>query len=196
MSQAAAAAGRPRDSRIDEAVLVATRELVAELGYADLTFRAIAQRAGTSVPAIRRRWASKAHLVHEAVYPTDLVGAPTGAADLRAEVRAVVERCLAIVGSPAGRRATPALMSEMMTDHALEQELSARLLDAGWDSLAARLAEASGRGEARADIDLGVFVEMVFGATLVAMVLRGHEAVDDAWVEHLVTAVVDGLRVR
>ncbi|MFJ9315941.1 TetR/AcrR family transcriptional regulator [Pimelobacter simplex] len=196
MGEAAAAAGRPRDSRIDEAVLVATRELVADLGYADLTFRAIAQRAGTSVPAIRRRWASKAHLVHEAVYPTDVVGAPTGAADLRAEVRAVVERCLANVGSPAGRRATPALMSEMMTDHALEQELSARLLDAGWDALAARLAEASERGETRPDIDLGVFVEMVFGATLVALVLRGREAVDDAWVEALVTAVVDGLRVR
>lgn len=196
MGEAAAAAGRPRDSRIDEAVLVATRELVADLGYADLTFRAIAQRAGTSVPAIRRRWASKAHLVHEAVYPTDVVGTPTGAADLRAEVRAVVERCLAIVGSPAGRRATPALMSEMMTDHALEQELSARLLDAGWDALAARLAEASERGETRPDIDQGVFVEMVFGATLVALVLRGREAVDDAWVEALVTAVVDGLRVR
>ncbi|UUW88117.1 TetR/AcrR family transcriptional regulator [Nocardioides sp. WV_118_6] len=196
MSEAAAVAGRPRDSRIDEAVLVATRELVAELGYADLTFRAIAQRAGTSVPAIRRRWASKAHLVHEAVYPTDAVGAPTGAADLRSEVRAVVERCLAIVGSPAGRRATPALMSEMMADHALEQELSARLLASGWESLAGRLAEASERGEARPDIDLGVFVEMVFGATLVAMVLRGHDAVDDAWVEGLVTAVVDGLRVR
>lgn len=196
MSEAAAAAGRPRDTRIDEAVLVATRELVADLGYADLTFKAIAERAGTSVPAIRRRWASKAHLVHEAVYPTDAVGGPTGATDLRGEVRAVVERCLAIVGSPAGRRATPALMSEMMADHALEQELSARLLDAGWDALAARLAEAAARGEARADLDLALFVEMVFGTTLVAIVLRGREAVDDAWGEQLVTAVVDGLRVH
>ncbi|MFD6225064.1 TetR/AcrR family transcriptional regulator [Nocardia asteroides] len=189
-------AGRPRDVRIDEAVLAAARDLVAELGYADLTFRAIAERAGTSVPAIRRRWASKAHLVHEAVYPADAVAAPTGAADLRAEVRAVVERCLEIVGSPAGRRATPALMSELMADHALEEELSSRLLSAGWDTLAARLAEAAARGEARPDVDLGLFIEMVFGTTLVAIVLRGRAAVDDAWVDEVVRSIVDGLAAR
>uniref|UniRef100_UPI00313D9BC1 TetR family transcriptional regulator n=1 Tax=Nocardia farcinica TaxID=37329 RepID=UPI00313D9BC1 len=38
--------GRPRATRIDHAVLAATRDLVAEVGYADLTFRAIAGRAG------------------------------------------------------------------------------------------------------------------------------------------------------
>ena len=191
-----AAAGRPRDTRIDEAVLEATRALVAEVGYADLTFRAIAERAGTSVPAIRRRWASKAHLVHEAVYPTDSFGSPVEGGDLRAEVRAVVERCLDIVGSPHGRRATPALMSELMADHALEQELSSRLLAGGWETLATRLSEAAGRGEARADVDLGLFIEMVFGTTLVAIVLRGRDAVDDAWVDGLVDTIVDGIRAR
>jgi len=195
MSQAAAA-GRPRDARIDEAVLAATRDLVAEIGYAELTFKAIAERAGTSVPAIRRRWASKAHLVHEAVYPADAATAPIDATDLRGEVRAVVQRCLEIVGSPAGRRATPALMSELMADHDLEHELSARLLDAGWGSLAARLAQAAERGEARPDVDLGLFIETVFGATLVAIVLRGREAVDDAWVDGLVSTIVEGIRAR
>lgn len=190
------AAGRPRDGRIDEAVLAATCDLVAEVGYADLTFRAIAERAGTSVPAIRRRWASKAHLVHEAVFPSDSVVATTAAGDLRAEVRAVVESCLAVVGSPAGRRATPALLGELMADHALEQELSARLLSSGWESLAARIAQATERGEARPDVDLGLFIEMVFGATLVAIVLRGRDAVDDAWIEGLVTSIVDGVRAR
>ncbi|GAA3683392.1 TetR/AcrR family transcriptional regulator [Nocardioides ginsengisoli] len=192
----AAAAGRPRDTRIDEAVLDATRGLVAEVGYADLTFRAIAERAGTSVPAIRRRWASKAHLVHEAVYPTDSMVAADEVRDLRAEVRAVVERCLGNVGSPHGRRATPALMSELMADHALEVELSSRLLAGGRESLAARLAESAARGESRADVDLGLFIEMVFGTTLVAIVMRGREAVDDAWVDGLVDVIVDGIRVR
>lgn len=134
--------------------------------------------------------------MHEAVYPADAVAAPTGAADLRAEVRAVVERCLEIVGSPAGRRATPALMSELMADHALEEELSSRLLSAGWDTLAARLAEAAARGEARPDVDLGLFIEMVFGTTLVAIVLRGRAAVDDAWVDEVVRSIVDGLAAR
>lgn len=83
-----------------------------------------------------------------------------------------------------------------MADHALEEELSARLLTAGWDTLAARLAEAAARGEARPDIDLGLFIEMVFGTTLVAIVLRGRAAVDDAWVDALVSSIVDGLAAR
>ncbi|TNM39864.1 TetR/AcrR family transcriptional regulator [Nocardioides albidus] len=175
-------------------MLAATCDLVAEMGYADLTFRAIAERAGTSVPAIRRRWASKAHLVHEAVFPSSAVVDPGSVGDLRAQVRAVVESCLAVVGSPAGRRAIPALLGELMADHALEQELSARLLSSGWESLAVRLDEAVERGEARPDVDLGLFIEIVFGSTLVAIVLRGRDAVDDAWVEGLVTSIIDGVR--
>ncbi len=196
MAEALPAAGRPRDARIDEAVLAATRELVAAGGYADLTFRAIADRAGTSVPAIRRRWSSKAHLVHEAVYPSDLVVRPTGATDLRGEVRAIVERCLEVVGSPAGRRATPGLMAEIVADRALEEELSSRLRIAGWEGLAARLTEAVETGEARDDVDLALVIEMVFGTTLVAVVMRGRDAVDDAWIDGLVTSIVDGMRPR
>ena len=61
--------GRPRDPRIDGAVLRATVELLSETGYPGLLVSAIAERAGTSKPAIYRRWPSKAHLVHEAVFP-------------------------------------------------------------------------------------------------------------------------------
>ena len=53
----------------ERAVLRATADLVQERGYADLTIAAIAERAGTTKPAIYRRWPSKAHLVHEAVFP-------------------------------------------------------------------------------------------------------------------------------
>ncbi|HWT49352.1 MAG TPA: helix-turn-helix domain-containing protein, partial [Mycobacterium sp.] len=44
--------GRPRDPRIDGAVLRATVELLAETGYPGLSVAAIAERAGTSKPAI------------------------------------------------------------------------------------------------------------------------------------------------
>ena len=189
-------AGRPRDTRIDDAVLAATRELVAEVGYTDLTFRAIAERAGTSVPAIRRRWASKAHLVHEAVFPPDVAAEPSEDSSLRGVLRAVVHRCVEVVGSPAGRRATPGLISELVADPDLEQELSARLRTTVWDHLAGLFAVAVERGEVRPDLDISLCVETVFGTTLVAVVLRGAAAVDDAWVEQLVSTLVDGLAVH
>lgn len=185
--------GRPRDTRIDDAVLAATRALVAEVGYADLTFRAIADRAETSVPAIRRRWKSKAHLVHEAVFPADVAAEPTEDGSLHSVLRAIVKRCVEVVGSPAGRRATPGLISELMADPALEEELSARLRTNVWDHLAAQFAGAVERGEARSDLDISICVETVFGATLAAVVLRGPAAVDEAWIDQFVSTLADGL---
>ena len=68
--------GRPRDARIDAAALDAAAALLLEVGYADLTLAAVAARAGTSRPAVYRRWPTKAHLVHEAVFRGDDLDAP------------------------------------------------------------------------------------------------------------------------
>ncbi len=61
--------GPQRNPAIDEAVLQATRDLLVENGYAGTSIDAIATRAGVGRPAIYRRWPSKAHIVHDAVYP-------------------------------------------------------------------------------------------------------------------------------
>ena len=54
--------GRPRDGRIDAAVIAATRELLLETGYPGLTLSAVAVRAGTTTAAIYRRWSGKTQL--------------------------------------------------------------------------------------------------------------------------------------
>ena len=64
--------GRPRSAAIDEAVLAAVRRQLSEGGYAALSFAAVAEEAGTTRPAIYRRWATKAALAESAMasYPT------------------------------------------------------------------------------------------------------------------------------
>src|SRR5262249_39630713 len=62
-------AGRPRDPRIDAAILRAAADLLVEIGYSNLTMAAVAERAGTTKTALYRRWSSKAELVHEAAFP-------------------------------------------------------------------------------------------------------------------------------
>src|ERR1700745_3279406 len=84
--------GRPRDPRIDTAVLRATVDLLGETGYAELSVDAIARRAGTSKPAIYRRWPSKAHLVHEAVFPIDEGTELPDTGSLADDVREMVRR--------------------------------------------------------------------------------------------------------
>jgi AcrR family transcriptional regulator len=83
-------AGRPRDDAIDHAVLAATRRQLAASGFAALSIVAVASEAGTTRPAIYRRWPTKSDLAVAAV--ADLAEAeaprPTGEpfADLVAEL--------------------------------------------------------------------------------------------------------------
>ena len=63
----AGAGGRPRDATIDERVLAATRELLLEVGWDDLSVRMVATRAGVGRASLSRRWNSKAELVLHAI---------------------------------------------------------------------------------------------------------------------------------
>ncbi|WP_042906276.1 helix-turn-helix domain-containing protein, partial [Mycobacterium avium] len=95
--------GRPRDPRIDAAVLRATVELLAETGYPGLLVSAIAQRAGTSKPAIYRRWPSKAHLVHEAVFPVSADTAIPDTGSTADDLREMVRRTMVFLTAPAAK---------------------------------------------------------------------------------------------
>jgi len=65
--ETSAKAGRPRDPRLDEAVVAATLQLLAEAGYAQLTVERIAARAGVGKASLYRRWPDKVSIVLEAV---------------------------------------------------------------------------------------------------------------------------------
>lgn len=55
--------GRPRDPQIDTAVLETTLAALDEHGYGNFRLEQVARRAGTTKPAIYRRWPSRQHLV-------------------------------------------------------------------------------------------------------------------------------------
>jgi len=59
--------GRPRDPAVDEAVLTAAVDLLAEVGYARLTMDQIAARAGVGKASVYLRWPNKVALVAEAI---------------------------------------------------------------------------------------------------------------------------------
>src|ERR1700759_653108 len=86
----APSAGRPRDPRIDAAILRATTDLLVEIGYSNLTMAAGAERAGTTEPALCRRCSSKAELVHAAAFPAAPTAIATPAGDFRADIRAMI----------------------------------------------------------------------------------------------------------
>ncbi|MCB1000503.1 MAG: TetR/AcrR family transcriptional regulator [Acidimicrobiales bacterium] len=58
--------GRPRNEQSTTDILVATLELVSEVGLSALTMDAVASRAGVSKATIYRRWSSKEQLLLDA----------------------------------------------------------------------------------------------------------------------------------
>jgi AcrR family transcriptional regulator len=185
--------GRPRNPRIDGAVLDATVELLGETGYASLSVDAIARRAGTSKPAIYRRWPGKAHVVHEAVFPiSDATGLPdTGSLD--GDVREMMRRTAAVLTTPAARAALPGLVGEMAADPALHAALLERFAHVLSLGLADWLHAAAARGEVRTEVTAADVVEAIAGITFMALITRG-DAIDDAWVDRTAELIARGIR--
>ena len=192
------AGGRPRDGRIDAAIIAATRELLLETGYPALTLSAIAARAGTTTAALYRRWSSKAQLVHEAVLEAEAVpgvtlpvgggaGTDAGAAAVessaQSDIRALVETIRSMFDRPELRVALPGLIADTVAD----PELHARMIG----RLAGDLPAFESRfGRARrADDPLPVLAEVVAGAAIFRLLVSRDAALDEQWVDE-VTALI------
>ncbi|MBO0679546.1 TetR/AcrR family transcriptional regulator [Mycolicibacterium sp. S2-37] len=188
--------GRPRDPRIDAAALTAAVELLTGTGYAELTVDAIARHAGTSKPAIYRRWPSKAHLVHEAVFPIDASTDLPDTGSLAGDVREMLRRTVAVLTTPAARAALPGLIAEMATDLTLHAALLVRFNDILARGLADRLADAAERGEVRPEVTAADLTEALAGITLLALLTRGSDTaatLDDTWIDRTTTLITKGI---
>lgn len=185
--------GRPRDPRIDEAVLRATTELLEEIGYLQLTIAAIAERAGTNKPAIYRRWPTKAHLVHEAVFPPQSSEVIPPGGDLRAGIAALLTIGIELLGRPAARAALPGLLAEMTGDPTLHADVLGHFAGATWGWLQRRLEDAVETGEVRAGVASSTVLELIAGSTFIATAIRPRDQIDRMWVEDIADVIMRGI---
>ena len=179
-----AAPGRPRDSRIDAAIIAATRELIVQTGYSALSLSAIAAHAGTTTAAIYRRWSGKVHLVHEAVLSEDAAFAANGAGDIREDIRALVEAMRSMFDRPEVRVALPGLIADTVADPELHKLMIARL--------AGNLTAFESRfGQRRRDDELPLLAEVVAGTAIFRILVRPDAVLDDAWVEAMTELITE-----
>lgn len=184
--------GRPRDRRIDAAILSAAAELVVEVGYSNLTMAAIAQRAGTTKSALYRRWPSKAELVHEAAFAVSPSALTSSAGDVANDIQAMVSAARDVFASPVVRAALPGLIADMAND----AELTARVLsrfEGLFDVLRQWTTEAEGRGDVRCGVKPDRLLEAIGGATLFGLLLRPGESLDDDWVHQTAAILAHGV---
>lgn len=184
--------GPRKDPAIDAAVLAATRTLLVERGYAATSIDLIATTAGVSRPAVYRRWESKAHLVHEAVFPDLGPDAPRD--DFTAEITRLCHGAIRMYSDPAVREAIPGLLTDLRANRPLRVVLRDRLEAAARGELATRLDGAVAAGTASA-VDPDTLMDVIAGGAWYAVCVRRVGDVDRAAAE-LTQLVLRGVLSR
>ena len=143
------AQARRRGAALEDAILRATLDELAESGYAGLTMDRVAQRAGTNKNAIYRRWPSRAALgvaAYRQSTLSDQVMPDTGS--LRGDALALLRRANRTWSSPAGK-ILRSLLAGVADDPELLALIQERSGDAGSAMWLTILGRAVARGEAK-----------------------------------------------
>jgi AcrR family transcriptional regulator len=188
-----ARSGRPRDPHIDSAVLDATLAVLTESGYNHLRLEEVARRAGTTKPAIYRRWPTRQHLVLAAL------------ARRLGEVQVPNTGCtLCDLGEGIGifldtfHRLPPDVLGSLLADCAGEPKLRAAFMTTLFDppraAVAAMLDQARTRGDLRADLDGELALDLL-GSFVHYRALFGHAPTSAAEIEGAVETLLMGMAV-
>ena len=188
----APSAGRPRDPRIDAAILRATADLLVQIGYSNLSMAAVAERAGTTKTALYRRWSSKAELVHEAAFPAAPTALETPEGSIAADIHAMIAAARDVFTSPVVRAALPGLIADMAADADLNARVMSRFTGL-FSAVRALLGDAVERGEVLSGVDPDRLVEVIGGATMLRLLLWPDRDLDDKWVDQTAAIVVHGV---
>ncbi|MEZ5211284.1 TetR/AcrR family transcriptional regulator [Gordonia sp. PP30] len=176
MGEAMQAAGRPRSEQARLAVLRAVDDMLVEHGYAAMTMKGIAERAGVGRQTVYRWWSSKAEILLEASAADaarELAVVPQ--ADPVAEVAAFLAGLSAFLTSSDAGLAYRALLGEAQHDATVARLL--RGSDILGDAARAVVGRLIARGTLSGDPE-ALAAELV-GPTLYRILADG-EPVDDA----------------
>src|SRR4051794_10660899 len=181
-----------------QAILDATRELIAEGSVGSLTVEAVAARAGVAKTTIYRRWRDKWELALDAVM-IDLLPAfyapPADVGDTRKELIAFTDSVVKSLGSMPSGPAMQGLVSQIATDPQLLQVYRDYVVDTRRAQLKEVIDRGIARGELRADTRVDVLHEFLIGAIFYRLLLSGGR-LDRKLSARLVDGVLEGFAPR
>jgi AcrR family transcriptional regulator len=185
--------GRPRDAAIDELVLRATLDLLAERGMEATTIQAVSDRTGIARATIYLRWPGRSALILAALRwaigrpPFELSG------DVATDFERVVERVLSVFSQPMFIAAMPALMGAFLGAEGSAPDMTFDMLFPNRRRLIdAYQRQAAAQGY-RTDVDATVVVDALLGGLFMHLITTGR-APTRAFGREVVAVLVAGIR--
>lgn len=174
--------GRPQDAALDAAILAAAHRHLGELGYTGMSIQGVAAAAGTSVPALRRRYRGKPELAAATIDAMPAQPLPLKTAHPRADALAILNNLRHILTRNNGI----AILATVITERTRHPELLAHFRQRIDEPRRQRLREALSRGrhagQIPASLDLDTAVSILTGS-LYAHGLKNQHIPKD-WAEH------------
>jgi AcrR family transcriptional regulator len=185
--------GRPRSEKARRAILQAAADLLLDQGGGRVSMDALADRAGVSKATIYRWWPSKERLALEALVEWAAVGSPprdTGT--LRGDLLALVRPWVREIRRRQFGRVIAAMITEGQSDPEFAADYRRHFVDQRREPMHAAFTRAIDRGEAPADIDIDVALDLVYGP-LYHRLLHGHAPLTDGFAQQVVDLALNGI---
>lgn len=177
--------------------MTATRQLLIDVGYDQVSMDLIARAAGVSRPTIYRRWPSKAHVVFDAAFGA--VGGGGAAlprsGDFEADLREFIRGAVGFWREPVVEAATMGILAERRRDPELHIRTQQLLGDRIRGELAGLVRAGVEQGVVRADIDTTTLFTVLVGTTFYGALVDGRDDTDHL-VDELCALVMQGATVR
>lgn len=164
--------GRPRNVATQQAILVAARDLLEEVGPSRLTMEAVAKRAGVGKPTLYRGWANAQELAMAALVQRE----ETVHAAPSLSLERLIENIILRLNTKRGRQMA-LMLASAEPDGELFKAFANRVILQGRQEAYSILQEMVLAQQLRSDADLGVILDMIFGAIMLRLLLR-HEPLD------------------
>jgi AcrR family transcriptional regulator len=182
---------RRRNARSHRAILDTTTELLAEVGYGQLTIEGVAARAGVGKATVYRWWASKGALVIEAMSQQPTVPFDTDTGNLRADLLAAVRRMIDVLTDSPEGTVLPELTADLVRDPRLADQFRAQFLRPRRSAIEKVIQKAVERGELSPDVDIRLVLDASAGAVFYRYVVTGEPVTEDLATK-LVSLLLDG----
>jgi AcrR family transcriptional regulator len=184
----------PRAERSKQAILDATRELLADDGdVGSLTVEAVAARSGVAKTTIYRRWRDKWELALDAVMIDMLPGfaEPVDVGDTRKELVTFVDAARKNLSTLPSAPAMQGLASQIASDPELGRVYREQVVEPRREQLRPVIERGIARGDLRPDTDVRLAHELMLGPLFYRLLFSGGP-IDRKLSSRLADAILDG----
>lgn len=185
--------GRPRDEVARARILEAALDLVEDLGFANITTDAIAERAGASKATIYRWWPNKAAVLMEALREAVAQESFPNTGDLREDIRLQLRNFIKLLTGRHGR-VFKAFVAAAQNDPEIAETFRGVWIKPRRAIAKATLERHRGR-ELREEADLELVLDALYGPIYLRL-LVGHRSLTEKLADTLTDVVLEGIRKR